>query len=807
MKQADLFDSSQIDGVDGTFAQAKFEPFHSWYTYLEGYSSTFVEGILSKYMPTARTILEPFAGTGTTPFTLATRGVRCGYSEVNPVMRWVISSKLAVAGLANIERRRLADRLDATADALPRLVASTQADSGIHSAYADCFGQSQFFSPETFAQVLSTRAVADELDRDEPLLSRLVVVAAMAQIVTCSLLKRAGDVRYKTKAELDKGVPDFVASTARHLRRLAGDTRHAPTLSSPPWLVTPNAKHLRAMPTMAADGVITSPPYLNGTNYIRNTKLELWFSRLMRTASDLRDLRDQVVTSGINDVAGATLDDERDLSPGVADVVGTIRKQAYDQRIPSMVAQYFRDMGAVLEGIAVHCRPGAIICIDIGDSRYGGVHVPTHDLLVEVAERQDLSLVERLPLRKRMSKDKSVLTQEVLVFERAKKAKVIALSASGTWRRRWEWFKKELPHQQSPYTARNWGHPLHSACSYLGKMKPALAHFLVHCFSEPGQKVLDPFSGAGTIPFEAALAGRQAYGIDISLLATAVTSAKICPPERAAVERLLSHFDAYLKEERPTQVEVEKASRIQFNGRLEDYFNKQTFKEVLLARRFFLETRNDSPEWRFVLTCMMHVLHGNRPYAVSRRSHPVTPFAPTGPAEYRSVFAKLTAKVDRSLEATLPDQFRSGRVFQADLLDRWPSDLTNVDAIITSPPFFDSTRFYMSNWMRFWFAGWERETFETEPTRFVETLQKRSLQVYSKIFASFRPALAGRGVVVLHLGKSRKCDMGNALAELAPDAGLKVEEIFSEDVGHCESHGVRDKGTVTAHQYLVLTPR
>ncbi|HXK39941.1 MAG TPA: SAM-dependent methyltransferase, partial [Candidatus Paceibacterota bacterium] len=94
---------------------------------------------------------------------------------------------------------------------------------------------------------------------------------------------------------------------------------------------------------------------------------------------------------------------------------------------------------------------------------------------------------------------------------------------------------------------------------------------------------------------------------------------------------------------------------------------------------------------------------------------------------------------------------------------------------------------------------------ETEPARFVETLQKRSLQVYAQVFASCRSALTSKGVVVLHLGKSHKCDMGSALADIAPNAGLKVEEIFSEDVGHCESHGVRDKGTVTAHQYLVLT--
>ena len=30
-------------------------------------------------------------------------------------------------------------------------------------------------------------------------------------------------------------------------------------------------------------------------------------------------------------------------------------------------------------------------------------------------------------------------------------------------------------------------------------------------------------------------------------------------------------------------------------------------------------------------------------------------------------------------------------------------------------------------------------------------------------------------------------------------------EIFVESVEHCESHGIRDKGTVTSHQYLLLS--
>ena len=41
---------------------------------------------------------------------------------------------------------------------------------------------------------------------------------------------------------------------------------------------------------------------LNGTNYIRNTKLELWFLGKLKSENDLRVLRDEILTSGINDV-------------------------------------------------------------------------------------------------------------------------------------------------------------------------------------------------------------------------------------------------------------------------------------------------------------------------------------------------------------------------------------------------------------------------------------------------------------------------------------------------------------------------
>jgi tRNA G10 N-methylase Trm11 len=806
MKQTSLFEQpSAIDGAGATFENSKDEPVHGWYPYLEGYSAAFVEALHDRLMPHARRVIDPFAGTGTTLIALGQKGIQCGYCEVNPVMQRVISTKVACLLLSPTEKRRTASTLDLLALRLGAAVKEVEPDPTLAGAYRECFGNSVFFEPEAFDTVCRFRALVDRLaaQRDS-ITGELVALAVLSNLVSCSLLKRAGDVRYRTKKELRRGVPSFVPATAAQLRRLTFDLRHMSTEFAAPRFIAADAKCLDAVPSFEVDGVITSPPYLNGTNYIRNTKLELWFLREIKTGADLRRLRDRMVTAGINDVV--VRNGSSRAVPEVQEVVEQIADQAYDRRIPQMVDAYFADMQRVLEGLHVHCRPGAVLCIDLGDSRYGGVSVPTPSLLVAVAKAVGFDCVERIPLRERRSKDRTLLSQEVLVLKRRANGsgKIVA---ERDLRARWAWFKDNLPHQQEPYTKRNWGHPLHSACSYQGKMKPSLAHFLVHSFTRPGSIVLDPFAGAGTIPFEAALQSRRAIAFDISVMGVAVTTAKLVRPDEKQLDVLVGRLLRQVKRYRADAAAQESASAIRFNRSIPEYFHRETLREILAARAFMQKNRDFSPEWSYVMTALLHILHGNRPYALSRRSHPVTPFAPTGPTEYRSLAEKLTDKINRSLATPLPATFVPGRCYLTDVLQPWPADVNDVDAIVTSPPFFDSTRFYMSNWMRYWFCGWEKDDFAREPGRFIETLQRRDLDVYEDVFRQFRKHLSPNGVVVMHLGQSRKCDMGRELASRAEKAAFAVEELFREDVTHCEKHGLSDKGTVTAHQYLVLTPR
>src|SRR6185369_5698817 len=80
---------------------------------------------------------------------------------------------------------------------------------------------------------------------------------------------------------------------------------------------------------------------------------------------------------------------------------------------------------------------------------------------------------------------------------------------------------------------RLWGHSLHPMCSYLASFPAALSHAFITRYSRPGDVVLDPFSGRGTVPLQAAAEGRIGVGNDLNPFAHLLTAAKVEPPTAA----------------------------------------------------------------------------------------------------------------------------------------------------------------------------------------------------------------------------------------------------------------------------------
>lgn len=130
---------------------------------------------------------------------------------------------------------------------------------------------------------------------------------------------------------------------------------------------------------------------------------------------------------------------------------------------------------------------------------------------------------------------------------------------------------------------------------------------------------------------------------------------------------------AWLNSLLPTKLQKANAIFIQTLGLtvLKEYYQADTLDEILLARRFFQINKPINPSEMVVISALMHILHGNRPYALSRKSHPITPYAPTGDYIYKSLIGKLIEKVDKFYSEPLNDTFNDG----ANLFTRFDLDV------------------------------------------------------------------------------------------------------------------------------------
>jgi DNA modification methylase len=412
-----------IEPLDATFRDSNRAPLHSWFPYLEGYSPRFVDRVRLEYLPNARRIIEPFAGSGTTPIALGQSGVDCAYSEANPAMAFIIETKLALLRATKQDRIRISEELLSLDRAIPALMSTTKPNKELAESYLAAFGSSRFFEDEALDQVRTLRTIADQILSTNTMLGNCLTLAILASLIKTSQLKRAGDLRFKTPKELLTKPPLPIEAVSARLQSQAKDLLNLPGLTGNAWHACNAAADLGDQIDDGWDGVITSPPYLNGTNYIRNARLELWFLRLVNKKGDLREIRDIVITSGINDVDAQTK--WAPTTSGVERTVKELTEHAYDDRIAKMVGGYFHDMRKVMASLQNRVKVGGMICIDIGDSIYSGIHVATDDLLVETAEDLGLRTVDRVHLRKRNSNGGQLLRQQLLVFENLNRTRIV----------------------------------------------------------------------------------------------------------------------------------------------------------------------------------------------------------------------------------------------------------------------------------------------------------------------------------------------------------------------------------------------
>jgi hypothetical protein len=243
---------------------------------------------------------------------------------------------------------------------------------------------------------------------------------------------------------------------------------------------------------------------------------------------------------------------------------------------------------------------------------------------------------------------------------------------------------------------------------YVGKLKSGMVRVLVRRYSNPGEVVLDPFSGSGVVALEAVLAGREAWANDLSMYAYVLTRGKLETPgsETVALRQANDLIDSV--RDLSNSVDLEAVPEW-----VRAFFHPATLRETLAAFQLLLRQEN-----YFLMSCLLGILHHVRPGFLSYPASHLVPYLRISkyppeeyPAmyQYRDLESRLLAKVRRAYRRhMLPANWekRGYRVWQVNSMSL-PVQDEAVDSIISSPPYFGALDYARDNRLRLWFLGCE----------------------------------------------------------------------------------------------------
>lgn len=274
-----------------------------------------------------------------------------------------------------------------------------------------------------------------------------------------------------------------------------------------------------------------------------------------------------------------------------------------------------------------------------------------------------------------------------------------------------------------------------------------MAAALVHRYSRSGELLYDPFSGCGTVAFEAWRARRRVVANDLSPYANLLTRAKLFPYR--SLQGALQDFARLASQ---AAAEKERHDLRTVPAWVRAFFHPETLRDLLTWTG--LLKRQES--W-FLLACLLGILHHQRPGFLSYPSSHTVPYLRTkkfpksrNPKlyEYRSLKDRLEAKVIRAFRRVPDLDFRLSRRSLAEDAAQL-SSIPCVDAIVTSPPYMRQLDYGRDNRLRLWFLGhadWHSLDKRVSPG------EEDFLVLMRKCFQAWRTLLRPGGYCVLIVG-------------------------------------------------------
>ena len=385
---------------DPAFANNKTLPIHRWVPWIAGFSSDFVKDALSRYLPSKGTVLDPFAGVGTTLVEAVLAGHGAVGFEINPYAALACRTKLNAHRITvdslrdEIQRFKLFYNESISSNYVPK----SAPPKGFKT-------RAEFYSANVLRKVLILQDFIHTIeDRNLRDLFSLAFAATMVRYSNYSYEPSLGRRVSAGKEEIQ----DFPVAQAilRKLSEMIEDIA---------WIRTQLPHHTVSAQVVnhsffqyenyldrgSIDLIVTSPPYLNNYHYNRNTRPQLYWLGYAESPRDLISLEEL----NFGKYWQTVREQERiELcfplpNSDLEEQLQTLRKINPDKGIyggkgwANYAASYFNDCYRFAIGIMDVLKPGGAALVVIGNSILQGVLIPTDRYIGQIAESVGLELV------------------------------------------------------------------------------------------------------------------------------------------------------------------------------------------------------------------------------------------------------------------------------------------------------------------------------------------------------------------------------------------------------------------------------
>jgi len=383
--------AAKYDTRSGTFTDNMKLPIHRWFRYSAGFSAEWAKSLILKdTLKPNLTVLDPFAGSGTTLLVAEHAGVKSYGLESHPFVAKIANVKLLWHKVDSKEFISEVEHLIKKAREQKNKLPPNNSPL-LEKCYSEDSLEKLFSLKTEFFQKNNNSST-----------DQLLWLTITAILRACSHVGTA-QWQYvlpnKTKAKV---LDPFEALIAK-AEQIALDIDFAKQEYSPlAEIFQHDARLVSDIPEKSIDLVVTSPPYPNNYDYADATRLEMTFWGEIEGWSDLHEkVRKHIIRSCSQHSAADRIDlDEflgSDLLEPIVDEISGVCHELAKVRLTkggkktyhTMIAAYFWDLALIFRRLRPLCKNGAKLCFVVGDSAPYGVYVPAEEWLGRLAVHAD----------------------------------------------------------------------------------------------------------------------------------------------------------------------------------------------------------------------------------------------------------------------------------------------------------------------------------------------------------------------------------------------------------------------------------